>query len=125
MKSSARGIFLLFFSLFSFFLFLPQSTVNDRFRQYRPIVDGSRTDQLADRYIPPGMGLYCSVFLHLLLSPSLGCYRPKSATDGRFWVVMEQKQPQSVVPPGSGRSVYRSAGGPVCTARYCKPCFRH
>ncbi|RWW02031.1 hypothetical protein BHE74_00010667 [Ensete ventricosum] len=45
------------------------------------------------------------VFLPLLLSPSLDCYRPESATDGRFRVVIGRKQAQSTVPPGSGRSL--------------------
>ncbi|RWW34524.1 hypothetical protein GW17_00000706 [Ensete ventricosum] len=33
-------------------------------------------------------------------------------------VVTERKQPQSAVPPSSGRSAHRLAGGPVCIARY-------
>ncbi|RWV94131.1 hypothetical protein GW17_00043362 [Ensete ventricosum] len=47
-------------------------------------------------------------------------YRPieaarwsKSIVTDRFWVVMGWKQPQSAVPPGSGRFAYRSAGRPV------------
>ncbi|RWV92196.1 hypothetical protein GW17_00045452 [Ensete ventricosum] len=56
-------MFLLIFfslSLFSFFLFFPQSTADGRFQRYRQVTGDPRTDQLADRYIPLGMGPYRS-----------------------------------------------------------------
>ncbi|RWW46814.1 hypothetical protein BHE74_00047235, partial [Ensete ventricosum] len=36
----------------------PKSTVDNRFRWYRPIVGSPRTGQLANQYVPPGTGPY-------------------------------------------------------------------
>ncbi|RWV92901.1 hypothetical protein BHE74_00014848 [Ensete ventricosum] len=68
-EKRARGIFLPLLLPLLLFLLLsplidcqwPKLTVDSRFRWYRPVVGGSCTDQLANRYIPPGMGPYCSV----------------------------------------------------------------
>ncbi|RZR96044.1 hypothetical protein BHM03_00024975 [Ensete ventricosum] len=35
-----------------------KSIIDNRFRQYHPIASNSRTDQLADQYVPPVMGAY-------------------------------------------------------------------
>ncbi|RWW58948.1 hypothetical protein BHE74_00034148 [Ensete ventricosum] len=68
----------------------------------------------SDRY---GFSSPCSSFcLPRLIPLEIGCQRLKSIVTGRFWVVTGWKQPQWMVPPGSGWSTYRSAGGLVCTA---------
>ncbi|RWW24471.1 hypothetical protein GW17_00011239 [Ensete ventricosum] len=61
-----------------------------------------------------GTGLY----RHTELSLVCDRRRSKSIVTGRFRVVTGRKQPQSAVPPGSGRSAYWSTGRPVCTAQY-------
>ncbi|RRT46932.1 hypothetical protein B296_00051378 [Ensete ventricosum] len=77
-----------------------------------------------------------SLLLPLLISPSLANTtrnqpaiveidryrnsqrRSKSTVTDRFRVVTSGNNCYLAIPPGSGRSTYRSAGGPIHTARY-------
>ncbi|RWW46675.1 hypothetical protein BHE74_00047396, partial [Ensete ventricosum] len=74
--------FFFFFSSFSSFLFLPQSTADDRF---------------------------------LLKSTADDENQPSTTEIGYRRSIL-------VLPPGSNRSTYRSAAGPVCTGRYESYC---
>ncbi|RWW22640.1 hypothetical protein BHE74_00032945 [Ensete ventricosum] len=62
------------------------------------------------RTLGPFFSPFFSLFFLLPRSIPLGSGRRRSKSG---W-----KQLQSTVPPGSGRSVYWSAGGPVCIAQY-------
>ncbi|RWW35224.1 hypothetical protein BHE74_00059872 [Ensete ventricosum] len=63
-----------------------------------------------------------SFLLPRLIPPEIDQRQSNSIVTGRFRVVTGRKQPNSAKSPGSGRFAYRSAGRPVCTARYgCYP----
>ncbi|RWW22512.1 hypothetical protein GW17_00013282 [Ensete ventricosum] len=62
-----------------------------------------------------------SSFLFLPQSTADGRFLLKSTADGRnrpSTVEIDRQRPILAVPPGSGRSAYRSAVGPVCIVRY-------
>ncbi|RZR93421.1 hypothetical protein BHM03_00021934 [Ensete ventricosum] len=49
----------------------PKLIANTRFRWYHPVADDPHNGQLADQYIPPGTGSYCSVTKGTQQGPAL------------------------------------------------------
>ncbi|RZS14682.1 hypothetical protein BHM03_00046402 [Ensete ventricosum] len=103
---------------FSLFFFLPPSVDTARNRPLTVEIDRYRSQRSAtveiDRYRPTAT----DDGRNRPLPFDSDRRRSKSIVTGRFRVVTGRKQPQSTVPPGSGRSAYWSTGRPVCTAQY-------